>query len=53
MLDAGIRNLKIATDPASGELVDLSVPRNSGGLSGDGIDVHGVVCALTQQAASL
>ena len=53
MLDAWDSDLKITTDLSSQELVDLPVPRNRGRLSGDGIHVHGVIGALTQQAASL
>jgi hypothetical protein len=47
------RDLEITTELTGQGLVDPSLPRNSGRLSGDGIDVHGVVFALTQQAASL
>lgn len=52
-LDAWHPDLKIATDLAGQELVDLSVSRDSRRLSGDGIDVHGMMGALAQQAAPL
>jgi hypothetical protein len=52
-LAAGIRDLKVTTDLASEELVDLSMAGNGGTLPGGRIDVDRVIRALAKQAASL
>jgi hypothetical protein len=53
MLDGGICDLKITTDLAGQETVDLSMPWNGGGLSGVRMHVDRMIRPLAKEAAAL